>query len=355
MSLDKVVKAINKQFGDGALVKASEMKSLEIQRVSTGSFTMDVQLGGGWAVGRVCVVYGPESSGKTTMALKGAAEFQKEGFPVVWIDAEGSWDESWSEAMGIDLDDIRVGRPDGGESAWDIAEAVIRSSDEGGLLVIDSLATLVPTAEIENSMSDQQMAEAARMNNKGFRKISAAMNSRGDADPWTVLIINQTREAVGVMYGDPTVLPGGKGQKYHSSITIAFRTGEWIKAPRDMPEYNIEKGEMIGHQIKFNAKKNKTYAPHKKGAFDFYVAGPMKGQIDRMKEVVDFAIFHGIIERRGAWYYIDGVEESFQGKNNLNEFLRDHPEHMRNIERAVMRTVQGANMPDNEEQEEDSE
>lgn len=359
-NIDTVLKALNKKYGEGTIIRASEAKALELSRIPTGSLTLDIVTGGGIPENRLTLLTGGYSSGKTSVALRIVGNAQKKyeeryaeqvarkkpGASLkkaIWIDAEGAFDESWAKALGVDTDKLILVRPEYGEQALDIADVVVKSGD-CGVVVLDSIAGLVPKGEAEESMEKLYMGDLAKMMNKFFRKLSAGMNATDMRDKDeiapTVIMINQYREKIGVMYGNPATLPGGKGQEYSASVILELKRGDWI-------EYKFEKNgvkveEIVGQWIKAYGVKNKTAPPKRTGQFRFFFADMnqfAKGSFDEMEEIIRYAMSYGFIERRGAYYFIDGVEESFQGQARVVDYLKDKPEQVEAFKTKILDLV----------------
>jgi recombination protein RecA len=351
-NLEVLMKAINKKYGAGTIVTAGRAIALEIPRIPSGSFGLDCELGGGWPRGRISLVVGPYSVGKSFVAYLAVAEAQKM-FPnetPIWIDQEGVFEASWAAEFGIivasddeeeakndPINALRVVRPDSAESALDIT---LEFFDCPGISIIiyDSLAANSPKDEIEGSMEDWTMGLAARLNNKFFRKGQAILNigslEQANTKP-AIIILNQLRKTMDKY--KPEVIPGGEGQGFFSSIIVWLRRGETFVESRGSgkPE------EYVGHEINFKTEKNKTFPPKRNGSFDIYVTqsedtGYKAGQVDRLKEVVTYAIHWDVIRKGGAWFYIDGIEKPFQGADKMLDFLRESPEHMQAIEAKVL-------------------
>ena len=334
-------------------MRASEAKALEITRIPTGSVALDIVTGGGIPESRVTLLTGGYSCGKTAVATKIVAEAQKlfkkryeDGSDPVfkkccWIDAEGAFEDEWARKLGVDLDTLIVCKPEYGEQAWDIAD-VMTKTDDIGLIVLDSIAALVPQAEADESMNKLFMGDSAKMNNKFFRKLSGGMNGRdlsnvGEKAP-TVILINQIREKIGVMYGNPNTLPGGKGQEYTASLILELKRGDWI-------EYKMEKNgtmvqEVVGQWVKAFATKNKTAPPKRTGEFRFFFNDTpytfKAGDIDTAEEIVRYAMKYGIIERKGAYYKVPTIEGNIQGSDKVVIMLRDKPDLLEYMYNRIM-------------------
>lgn len=322
--LEKALSMINKQFGDGTVMILGEAENLNISRVASGSLCLDLALGGGMPTGRVIEIYGQPSSGKTTIALLHTAEMQKTGKYAAFIDAEHAFDPELATSYGVDVDKLIINQPENGEEAMDVAEALIRSS-KVGLVVVDSVSSLLPKAEAEASMEQQSIGLQARLMSKALRKITVAA-SEFDC---SIVFINQIREKVGVLYGNPETTSGGRALAFYSSIRINVRAGEQLK----------KNNEIYGHVVKAKITKNKTALPFKEAFFNlFYGQG-----VDKVGEIGDLAVTAGFIKQAGAWFsYIDkatnepkvedGVTYKWQGKEKLIEFLRETPEFVFDLE-----------------------
>ena len=315
-SIDNAISQIHRQFGKGAIMRLGDEEREEIPVIPTGALSLDIALGvGGLPRGRVTEIYGPESSGKTTLALHAIAEAQKRGGNAAFIDAEHALDTSYAERLGVDVDNLLVSQPDYGEQALEIAEILIRS---GGIdvVVVDSVAALVPRAEIDGNVGDQHVGLQARLMSHAMRKFTAVLKRTG-----TVLIfINQIRMKIGVMFGNPETTTGGNALKFYSSVRLDIRKTAQIKDGQ----------ELIGNRTKVKVVKNKVAPPFKVAEFDIiYGEG-----ISREGDLLDLAVESGIVDKSGAWYsYQD--ERIGQGRENAKAFLREHPEMCREIEEKV--------------------
>ncbi|GAA5167159.1 recombinase RecA [Viridibacterium curvum] len=312
---------IEKQFGKGSIMRMGDGKlEEEIQAVSTGSLGLDIALGiGGLPRGRVVEIYGPESSGKTTLTLQVIAEMQKIGGTAAFIDAEHALDVQYAAKLGVNVGDLLISQPDTGEQALEIADMLVRS---GGvdILVIDSVAALTPKAEIEGEMGDQLPGLQARLMSQALRKLTANIKRTNTL----VIFINQIRMKIGVMFGNPETTTGGNALKFYASVRLDIRrTG------------TIKKGEeVIGSETKVKVVKNKVAPPFKEAHFDIlYGEG-----ISREGEIVDMGVDHKFVDKSGAWYAYQG-EKIGQGKDNAREFLREHPETAREIENKIREAV----------------
>jgi recombination protein RecA len=316
-ALDLAVSQIEKQFGKGAIMKLGEQAHVrDIQVVSTGSLGLDLALGvGGVPRGRVVEIYGPESSGKTTLALQVIAQAQKTGGVCAFIDAEHALDMAYARKLGVKIEDLLISQPDNGEQALEIAETLVRSGAID-VLVIDSVAALVPRAELEGEMGEPQMGLQARLMSQALRKLTATI-SRSN----TILVfINQIRMKIGVMFGNPETTTGGNALKFYASVRLDIRRIGAIK----------QGDEVIGSRTKVRVVKNKVAPPFKEAEFDIlYGTG-----ISREGELVDIGVDAGVVEKSGAWYAVDG-ERIGQGRENSKDFLREHPDVAEGIERKL--------------------
>ena len=306
-ALEQVLADIEKQFGPCAIMKLGEQKGMEIDVVSTGSISLDIALGvGGYPKGRIIEIYGPESSGKTTFALHAIAEVQKEGGRAAFIDAEHSLDPVYASHLGVNTDELLLSQPDTGEQALEICDALVKSKAIS-IIVIDSVAALVPQAEIDGEMGDSHVGLQARLMSQALRKLSGSINKTNTI----VIFINQLREKVGVMFGNPETTPGGKALKYYSSVRLDIRRGEQIKNGTDV----------IGNRTNIKVVKNKVAPPFKTASVDI-----MYGEgISQTGELVDLASNANIIEKSGAWYSYKG-EKLAQGRENVKLLFKNSPE-----------------------------
>ncbi len=315
-ALDTAIAYIEKQFGEGAIMKLGETKALDIECIPTGSMTLDMALGvGGIPRGRIIEIYGPESSGKTTVALHCIAEAQKLGGEVAFIDVEHALDPVYAEALGVDINNMLVSQPDSGEQALEIAEALARS---GAIdcIVIDSVAAMVTKAEIDGEMGDTHVGQLARLMSQAMRKLTSVIAKSNCA----AIFINQVREKIGVVYGNPETTPGGRALKFYASVRIEVRRGEKIQNGSDV----------IGNRTKCKVVKNKVAPPFKECEFDImYGTG-----ISRVGEVLDMATDLGIVKKGGAWYSYND-QKLGQGRDNSKLFLVDNPDIMDEIEQKI--------------------
>ncbi|AZP95938.1 recombinase RecA [Latilactobacillus curvatus] len=306
-ALDAALKKIEKNFGKGSIMRMGEKVDTQVSTVSSGSLALDEALGvGGYPRGRIVEIYGPESSGKTTVALHAVAEVQKQGGTAAYIDAENAMDPKYATALGVNIDDLLLSQPDTGEQGLEIADALV-SSGAVDILVVDSVAALVPRAEIEGEMGDAHVGLQARLMSQALRKLSGTINKTKTI----ALFINQIREKVGVMFGNPEVTPGGRALKFYSTVRLEVRRAETIKNGTDM----------IGNRARIKVVKNKVAPPFKVAEVDI-----MYGQgISQTGELVDMAVEKDIINKSGSWYSY-GDERIGQGRENAKNYLADHPE-----------------------------
>ncbi|MBQ8640610.1 MAG: recombinase RecA [Clostridia bacterium] len=315
-ALETAIKQIEKDYGKGAIMKMGENTQMTVQAVSTGSVALDMALGvGGLPKVRIIVIYGPESSGKTTLALHSIAEVQKLGGEAAFIDAEHALDPVYAKALGVDIDNLLVSQPDSGEQALEICDALVRSGAID-IVVIDSVAALVPQQEIDGDMGASHVGLQARLMSQALRKLSGTISKTN----CIVIFINQLREKVGVMYGNPEVTTGGRALKFYASVRIDIRKTEALK-----------KGtEVYGNRVKCKVVKNKVAPPFTVAEFDLlYGTG-----ISKSGEVLDMATELGILEKSGAWFYYDGNRIG-QGKENARQFLESDPSLIAEIEEKI--------------------
>ena len=315
-ALNSVFEVIEKQYGKGSIMKLGDTTAVDVDVIPTGSMTLDMALGvGGIPKGRVVEIYGPESSGKTTVALHIVAEAQKRGGEAAFVDAEHALDPVYAKNLGVDIDNLIVAQPDTGEQGLEIAEALVRS---GALdvIVIDSVAALVPKAEIEGEMGDSHVGLLARLMSQALRKLTGITSKTGT----TVIFINQLREKVGVIYGNPETTPGGRALKYFSSVRLDVRKLEAIK----------NGAEVIGNKTRVKVVKNKVAPPFKEAEFDI-----LYGQgISKEGNILDVAVNLDIIQKSGAWFSFEG-ERLGQGRDNVRKYMQDNPDFTKDIEEMV--------------------
>ena len=315
-ALQTAIAYIEQQFGKGAIMKLGEAKAMDVEAISTGSLTLDTALGiGGVPRGRIIEIYGPESSGKTTVALHVIAQMQKMGGDVAFIDVEHALDPVYAAALGVDIDNMLVSQPDSGEQALEIAEALARS---GAIdcIVIDSVAAMTTKAEIDGDMGDSHVGQLARLMSQGLRKLTSVIGKSNT----TAIFINQIREKIGVMYGNPETTPGGRALKFYASVRIEVRRGEQIK----------DGANVIGNRTRCKVVKNKVAPPFKEAEFDIMYG---KG-ISKVGEILDIGVEFGIIKKGGAWFSYNDMKLG-QGRDNSKQFLLDNPEIMDEIEGKI--------------------
>ena len=314
--LEDALKQIEKQYGKGSIMRLGDRANVEIDAISSGSITIDAALGvGGYPKGRIIEIYGPESSGKTTLALHAIAEVQKRGGKAAFIDAENAIDPQYAKALGVNIEELILSQPDSGEQALEITELLIKSQ-AFELIVIDSVAALVPQAELDGEMSDSQVGLQARLMSKAMRKLSGVMNRSNT----TVTFINQLREKVGIMFGNPETTPGGRALKFYSSIRLDVRKGEAIKLGTDI----------MGNKVNVKVVKNKVAPPFKIAQIEI-----MYGEgISLTGEIIDMGVQFDIIGKSGAWFSYNG-EKIGQGREAVRGFLKSNPELMENIKAQI--------------------
>ncbi|HVV08670.1 recombinase RecA [Amycolatopsis sp.] len=315
-ALELALAQIDKQYGKGSLMRLGDKGHVPIEVIPTGAIALDVALGiGGLPRGRVVEIYGPESSGKTTVALHAVANAQRAGGIAAFIDAEHALDPEYAKALGVDTDALLVSQPDTGEQALEIADMLIRSGALD-ILVIDSVAALVPRAEIEGEMGDSHVGLQARLMSQALRKITGALSNSGT----TAVFINQLREKVGVMFGSPETTTGGKALKFYASVRLDVRRIETLK----------DSGDAVGNRTRVKIVKNKVAPPFKQAEFDIlYGHG-----ISREGSLIDMGVDQGILRKSGAWYTYEG-DQLGQGKENARKFLRDNPDIANEIEKRI--------------------
>lgn len=315
-ALDMALRQIEKQFGKGSVMKLGEDAERKIATIPSGSLALDIALGiGGYPKGRVIEIYGPESSGKTTVALHAIAEAQKNGGQVAFIDAEHALDPKYARALGVNIDELLLSQPDTGEQALEISEALVRSGAID-IIVIDSVAALVPKAEIEGEMGDAHVGLQARLMSQALRKLSGAINKSNTI----AIFINQIREKVGIMFGNPETTPGGRALKFYSSVRLEVRRAETIKQGNDM----------VGNKTRIKVVKNKVAPPFTQALVDI-----MYGEgISKEGEILDIGSELDIVEKSGAWYSYEG-ERLGQGRENAKQFLRENEAVMNTIHQAI--------------------
>ena len=315
-ALDAALSQIEKQFGKGSVMKLGEYKAMEVEAISTGALSLDMALGiGGLPRGRIIEVYGPESSGKTTLALHVIAEAQKLGGEAAFIDAEHALDPVYAKKLGVNIDELIVSQPDTGEQALEITESLVRS---GALdvIVVDSVAALVPKAEIDGDMGDSHMGLQARLMSQALRKLAGAINKTKTV----IIFINQLREKIGVMFGNPETTTGGRALKFYASVRLDIRKIENIK----------QDGNVIGNRARVKIVKNKVAPPFREAEFDI-----MYGEgISKIGNIFDMAVNLDIIEKSGSWFSYNGNRIG-QGRENVKKYLQDNPDILDEVEKKV--------------------
>ena len=316
-ALDAALGQIEKQYGKGAVMKLGDSAAnMNVETIPTGSLSLDIALGlGGVPKGRIIEVYGPESSGKTTVALHMVAEVQKRGGIAGFIDAEHALDPAYAKNIGVDIENLYISQPDNGEQALEITETMVRSGAVD-MIIVDSVAALVPKAEIDGDMGDSHVGLQARLMSQALRKLTAAISKSN----CIVIFINQLREKVGVMFGNPETTTGGRALKFYSSIRLDVRRIEALK----------QGGEMVGNRTRIKVVKNKVAPPFREAEFDIMFG---KG-ISKEGDVLDLAASVGIVQKSGAWFAYGG-DKIGQGRENAKAYLREHPEIMDEIEHKV--------------------
>ena len=326
-ALNDAIKQIEKQFGKGSVMKLGDRAAVDVAVIPTGSLTLDMALGiGGYPKGRIIEIYGPESSGKTTLTLHAIAEVQKQGGTAAFIDAEHAIDPVYAKNLGVNIDELILSQADSGEQGLEIAETLVRSGAID-LVVVDSVAALVPQVELDGEMADQQMGLQARLMSKALRKLSGVMNKTD----CTIIFINQLREKIGVMFGNPETTTGGRALKFYSSVRVEIRRSEVIKNGT----------EIVGNKVNIKVVKNKVAPPFKSTQVDIIYG---KG-ISRDGEVLDLAVDKDIVDKSGAWYAYKG-EKIGQGRENAKRYLVEHPDIMNEITEAIKASL----MPVEEEE-----
>ncbi|MCR3758561.1 recombinase RecA [Clostridium felsineum] len=315
-AIDAAMSQIEKQFGKGAIMKLGEQDILNVDSISTGCLSLDIALGiGGVPRGRVVEIYGPESSGKTTVALHILAEAQKKGGAAAFIDAEHALDPQYAKALGVDIDNLVISQPDTGEQALEIAEALVRSGAID-VIVVDSVAALVPKAEIEGEMGDSHVGLQARLMSQALRKLTGSINK----SKCIAIFINQLREKVGIMFGNPETTPGGRALKFYASVRMDIRKIDTIKQGE----------EMIGNRVRVKVVKNKVSPPFKQAEFDImYNEG-----ISREGNVVDVGVKENIVQKSGAWFSYGDIRLG-QGRENAKLFFKENPEIRTEVENKI--------------------
>ncbi len=314
-AVELAVEQIERQFGQGSIMKLGEGMNVAVETIPTGSLSLDIALGGGLPQGRIIEIYGPESSGKTTLALHAVAEVQKRGGLAAFIDAEHAVDPEYAAKIGVKLDDLLISQPDTGEQALEICETLVRSSAVD-IIVIDSVAALVPRAEIEGDMGDSHMGLQARLMSQALRKLTGVIAK----SKTTVIFINQLRMKIGVMFGNPETTSGGQALKFYASVRLDIRRSEALK----------DGDNVIGNHVKVKVVKNKVAAPFKVAEFDImYNEG-----ISTAGDMIDLAVKENLVIKSGAWYSYND-EKIGQGREAAKQFLKDHPKVMQDLDKII--------------------
>jgi recombination protein RecA len=314
-ALDLALEAIEKQFGRGSIMKLGDSHHADVETSPTGSLSLDIALGGGLPKGRIIEIYGPESSGKTTLTLHAIAEIQKAGGTAAFIDAEHALDPSYAKRIGVDVENLLLSQPDNGEQALEITETLVRSNAVD-IVVVDSVAALVPRAEIEGDMGDSHMGLQARLMSQALRKLTGVINR----SKTTVIFINQIRMKIGVMFGNPETTTGGNALKFYASVRMDIRRTAQIK----------QTDAVVGNRTRVKIVKNKIAPPFREAEFDImYNQG-----ISKEGDVLDLGVLHGIVEKAGAWFAYNGNKLG-QGREASKQYLHDHPETMSEIDQKI--------------------
>ena len=322
-ALEQVLNDIEKQFGKGSIMKLGENKHMKVDVVSSGVLSLDIALGvGGYPKGRIIEIYGPESSGKTTFALHAIAEHQKLGGRAAFIDAEHALDPVYAERLGVNIDDLLLSQPDTGEQALEICDALVRS-EAISIVVIDSVAALVPQAEIDGEMGDSHVGLQARLMSQALRKLAGVVNKSNA----TIIFINQLREKVGILFGNPETTPGGRALKFYSSVRLDIRRTDNIK----------EDGQVKGSHVRVKVVKNKVAPPFREAEFDIIYG---KG-ISKSGNILDLAVNLDLVEKSGAWFSYNG-DRIGQGRENAKKYLEDNPKIMEELEEKIRSNFKAA-------------
>jgi recombination protein RecA len=321
-ALDLALSQIEKQFGKGSIMRLGEANAVNVETIPTGSISLDLALGGGIPKGRIIEIYGPESSGKTTVCLHAVAEVQKAGGTAAYIDAEHALDPAYAKRLGVNTDNLLISQPDSGEQALEILETLVRSNAVD-IVVIDSVAALVPQAEIEGDMGDAQMGLQARLMSQAMRKLTGVI-SRSKT---TVIFVNQLRMKIGVMFGNPETTTGGNALKFYSSVRMDIRRQAQIK----------QGDAVIGNHVRVKVVKNKVAPPFREAEFDImYNQG-----ISREGDVIDLAVTHGVVDKAGAWYEYKG-EKIAQGREAAKKYLAENPKVFTEVAKATVEAAKKA-------------
>jgi recombination protein RecA len=319
-ALDLALAQIEKQFGKGSIMRLGEAHAVNVETIPTGSISLDLALGGGLPKGRIIEIFGPEASGKTTVCLHAVAEVQKAGGTAAYVDAEHALDPAYAKRLGVDTDKLLISQPDSGEQALEVVETLVRSNAVD-IIVVDSVAALVPQAEIEGDMGDAQMGLQARLMSQAMRKLTGVINR----SKTTVIFVNQLRMKIGVMFGNPETTTGGQALKFYSSVRMDIRRISQIK----------QGDAVIGNHVRVKVVKNKVAPPFREAEFDImYNQG-----ISREGDLIDLAAAHDIVQKSGAWYTYKG-ENIAQGREAAKQYLAEHPKIFDEIAKATVEAVQ---------------
>ena len=320
-ALESALGQIEKQFGKGSVMKLGDFTAMNVESIPTGALSLDVALGiGGIPKGRIIEIFGPESSGKTTLALHMIAECQKRGGEAAFIDAEHALDPVYAKHLGVDIDNLIVSQPDTGEQALEIAEALVRSGAID-IIVVDSVAALVPKAEIDGDMGDAHVGLQARLMSQALRKLAGVLNKSNTA----IVFINQLREKVGIMFGNPETTPGGRALKFYASVRLDIRKTENLK----------QDGEVFGNRVRVKVVKNKVAPPFKKAEFDI-----MYGEgISRSGEIVDLGVEYNVIKKSGSWFSY-GESKLGQGRETVKQLVMDNPELAEELTQKIVEAME---------------
>lgn len=321
-ALDLALAQIEKQFGKGSIMRLGEAHAVNVETIPTGSLSLDLALGGGIPKGRIIEVYGPESSGKTTLSLHAVAEVQKAGGTAAYVDAEHALDPAYAKRLGVNVDKLLISQPDSGEQALEVVETLVRSNAVD-IIVVDSVAALVPQAEIEGDMGDAHMGLQARLMSQALRKLTGVINR----SKTTVIFVNQLRMKIGVMFGNPETTTGGNALKFYASVRMDIRRISQIK----------QGDAVIGNHVRVKVVKNKVAPPFREAEFDImYNQG-----ISREGDVIDLAVTHGVVDKAGAWYEYKG-EKIAQGREAAKKFLAENPKAFDEIAKATVEAAKKA-------------
>ena len=318
-ALDLAIAQISKQFGDGSIMKLGENHKVDVELLPSGCLSLDIALGGGHPKGRIIEIYGPESSGKTTLTLHAIAEIQKQGGTAAFIDAEHALDPAYARKLGVDTENLLVAQPDNGEQALEITETLVRSNAVD-LIVVDSVAALVPQAEIDGDMGDAHMGLQARLMSQALRKLTGIINK----SKATVIFINQIRMKIGVMFGNPETTTGGNALKFYSSVRLDIRRVTSIK----------DGDQVIGNQVRVKIVKNKVAPPFRKAEFEITFG---EG-ISKIGEIVDLGVQYGIIQKSGSWFSYNGTKLA-QGRDATKTMIKDNPELAEELEGLIKNAI----------------